>query len=168
MGGGEREREGWRGADLAKQVTRSRGTIALQVLQAPGTPHYLPRPSASPTQVTRNLGLPRPPSSGGPSPFEKRSCAPWAGTAPGELWFPQNKSGQPTPCPVPWSLAEATGCVRTSRSDSGTRDRPTDRQEQGPSALHPTPGGVPPADRPSRRARGRSYRVAAGRAGGRL
>lgn len=38
VGGGEREREGWRGADLAKQVTRSRGTIASQVLQAPGTP----------------------------------------------------------------------------------------------------------------------------------
>lgn len=55
--------------------------------------------------------------------------------------------------------------MRTSRSDSGTRDRPTDRLEQGPSAPHPTPGGVPPADRSSRRARGRSYRVAAGRAG---
>lgn len=37
--GRRRERKGRvGGADLAKQVTRSRGTIGSQVFQAPGTP----------------------------------------------------------------------------------------------------------------------------------
>lgn len=112
------------GPDLAKQVTRSWESQLSRCFRL-RTPPHPPRPSASLTQVTPNLGRPRPPSSGAPSPLEKRSRVPRAATVPGGHWLPQNKSGLPTPCPVPWSLAEATGCLRTSRSGSGTRDRPT-------------------------------------------
>lgn len=115
--------EGVGGPDLAKQVTRSWEPQFPRCSRRQAPP-YPPRPSASLTQVTPNLALPRPPSSGPPSPLEKCSRAPRAGTAPGGHWFPQNKSGLHTPCRVPWFLAEATGCRRTSRSDSGTRDRP--------------------------------------------
>lgn len=114
-------------------------------------PPYPPRPSASPPQVTPILGPPRPPSSGPPSQATWRNAVARPGQEPHQAGtgFPQNKSGLHTPCPVPGSLAEATGCPRTSRSGSGTRARPADlptcrpadRPEQGRPSIraHRTP-----------------------------
>lgn len=103
VGGEAREEEEGGGRRPGQAGDTVPGNHSFPGVLGARAPPYLPRPSASPTQVTPNLRPPRPPSLDGPSPFEKRSRAPWAGTAPGEHCFPKTKAGSPRParCPGP-------------------------------------------------------------------
>lgn len=128
--------------DLAKQVACP-WEPQLPRCSRRRTPPHPPRPSASPTQVTQNLGLPRPPPQVPQAPSRNAVVSPgqephWAATG-----FPKTKAVYPRPARCPGSPLRPLGVRGPAGAAPG---RAIAWREQGPPALHPTPGGVSPKD----------------------